>query len=197
MIVVVEGPSAAGKTTWSQQHGALVVGEDRLLAPADAIPEESTRFWLEANCSRWAVALETEAHFGDAVCDTDPLKLNYQYCLARIGALPWRVVHDAVGSYRDAIVEKSLGIADVIVCSFPAVEVLEQRKLTDESRRRRNFELHRQMSEPLHDWYGALDSAEPGRVVWHLPDDLPASVVRDRFDITLFDRWMAALELPG
>ena len=52
-------------------------------------PCSSPDYWLRVNSSRWAEALELERGNGVAVCDSDPLKLHYSWCLAAIGVAPW------------------------------------------------------------------------------------------------------------
>jgi hypothetical protein len=37
-------------------------------------------------------------------------------------------------------------------------------------RRRRHFEVHARLREPLVEWYQAVEDLDPGRVVWELPD---------------------------
>jgi len=65
MIIVAEGPSAAGKTTWVQTHHSQVaVSEHR--PSGDELdrshdPDGAARFWAEANARRWERALEIEA----------------------------------------------------------------------------------------------------------------------------------------
>ena len=196
MIVVVEGPSAAGKTTWARRSGPEFVVEEhpRLSPPADATVADAVQFWVEADARRWTAALAAEATHGYAVCDTDPLKLHYRYCCARVGAESWDSFRIGVAKYRRAIAGQQLGIADVILCNVPDADILRQRKDADVSRARRNFDRHRQLAEPLRDWYTALDRIDPGRVAWGYPDDLPPVATRDRYDIDLFDKWMAALE---
>lgn len=80
MIVVVEGISAAGKTTWCRKHAAgILVAEsypaDRHAQPAEGL--ETARYWADWNTRRWKDALSIEASGGLAICDTDPLKLHF------------------------------------------------------------------------------------------------------------------------
>ena len=89
MIVVVEGASAAGKSTWCAAHArGLTVPELRLPDPRAAFgldEGQAAMFWSHANAARWRLALDMEAQNGTAVCDTDPFKLHYVWCLWRIG----------------------------------------------------------------------------------------------------------------
>jgi hypothetical protein len=58
-----------------------------------------------------------------------------------------------------------------------------------------NFEVHRLLGPAIRDWYSTLAVLDSGRVVWGYPDEMPRLVTRSRFDVELFDRWIAAL--PG
>jgi hypothetical protein len=82
MIVVVDGISASGKTTWCAKHGGQrVIPEngrfedepDRLQDPVGA-----AIFWAERNVDRWQAALTMEGKYSWALCDSDPLKLHYK-----------------------------------------------------------------------------------------------------------------------
>jgi hypothetical protein len=197
MIVVVEGPSAAGKSTCASHMApaASLVPEAAGLDPPAGSSRPVAEFWTDANANRWAAALRMEAETGLAVCDTDPLKLHYDFCLMRIGVLGLGQMRADVRAAREAISTQRLGIADLVVCEIPEPEVLELRKRNDPARSRRRFDLHRRLAEPLHEWYAALAELEPNRVQWRFPDVLPSVNVRNRYDIRLLDAWMAKLGL--
>ena len=87
MIVVIEGISAAGKTTWCRAHWPAFVREAP--PPAEApdrasTPAAAARYWAERNAQRWRAAQAREAIDGIAVCDSDPFKLHYVWSLWRI-----------------------------------------------------------------------------------------------------------------
>lgn len=195
VIVVVEGPSAAGKTTWASAHGPdyVVPETGRIDLPDDIGDGDLTRFWNDLNCARWAEAVQVEATRGIAVCDTDPLKLHYDYCLARIGAAGWDRFEDGVAEAAEAIDSHRLGIADVVLVSMPDTETLTRQRDSDSSRVRRNFDLHRRLVPGLRDWYRTLERLDPGRVRWEFPDQMPTPLVRERYDTELFRAWMEGL----
>jgi len=90
VIVAVEGASAAGKTTWSRAIGGQFVAE---YSPTGQEPDgsdlaEQATYWAQVNAQRWTQALTLEGATGVAVCDSDPLKLHYSWCLAAVGAEP-------------------------------------------------------------------------------------------------------------
>ena len=196
VILVVEGPSAAGKTTWLRRTARpeqVVPEHGRVHVPADQIGEAV--FWADLNAARWQRALATEAAVGSALCDGDPLKLHYDYCLARLGLVPWARFDAGVQACASAIGERRLGIADAVFCAIPDVETLEHRMRADTTRRRSNFEVNSRLGPALGDWYGTLSRLEPERVQLSFPIDIPSRPVRNRYDVALFDTWMA--DLPG
>src|SRR2546425_12842252 len=77
VIVVVEGPSGAGKTTWCRTHAGahalLEAPPDHATVPTE--PEANARFWVERNVDRWRQVLERERRDGLVVVDVDPFKL--------------------------------------------------------------------------------------------------------------------------
>lgn len=195
MIVVIEGPSAAGKTTWCATNGSdsVIAETHRIEPPAVSSDQELAQFWRDVNSGRWTQALRVENERGLAVCDTDPLKLHYDYCLARIGSASWERFEAGVAAAAAAIASHQLGVADVILINISDDETLERRRNSDPTRRRRNFDLHRRLRPGLRDWYETLDRLDPGRVSWQYPPEVPATVARDRYDVDLFGSWMEQL----
>ncbi|MEV6305513.1 hypothetical protein AB0M02_39285 [Actinoplanes sp. NPDC051861] len=178
MIVVATGPSASGKTTWCRRR-----------FPANTVPEGAAELgesWPEFASRRWAQAVRMEEERGLAVCDDDPLKLHYGWSLTRVGEMTRREWRDEVESHRAEVVAGRLGFADVVLVSAVVGEEL---------RRRRNFELHVRLVEPLREWYRAVEQAGASRVVWELPDgDVPISR-GGRSSAALFDAVIR--ELPS
>lgn len=171
VIVAVEGPSAAGKTTWCGQQPWPVVAE---YAPTGNEPDSADEdhqavYWVRVNSGRWQRALQLEEEHQVVLCDSDPLKLHYSWCLARIGAAPWSRFERELHYVREAVIAECLGFADLVLLSIPPVDVLRSQKVSDSGRRRRSFELHARLAEPLREWYSAVERAEPGRVVWSWP----------------------------
>src|SRR5580658_8942570 len=120
MIVVVEGPSAAGKTTWARRVAAeYVIPEDSDLHPPAGDADKIAGFWVAANIVRWGSAVRMESENGLAVADTDPMKLHYDFCMARIGLRPMEFVAADARAHRDAMKRQEIGIADVVLCSIP------------------------------------------------------------------------------
>lgn len=198
MIIVAEGPSAAGKSRYvSGFPPENVVSETPGHTKPDsaASPEEQGRFWVSNDEKRWAQALDREAAGAFAVCDTDPLKLHYAWTLARAGVVPTAESFEyQMRLTREAIARRGLGVADLIACVVPSEAVLRERRAGDATRRRGNFETNVALAGPLREWYGALAATDPGRVIWDWPDEAAREGrQRDRYDLDLFDAWMGRL----
>jgi hypothetical protein len=204
VIVVVEGPTASGKTTWCRRffpHATL--GELPLTQELEdsLTPRERHVAWVEGNCRRWHQAFAIDERTGLVVCDTDPFKLHYTWSLWRLGKVGRDEWDLAVEGSRAAFAEQRLGIADLILVDVPSPEELRQRRERDRAetgRRRGRFEFHRDLGPSLREWYEAIDRLEEGRVRWQLPeggvlDPLPAPRDR-RSGVGIFDMLMA--ELP-
>ena len=171
MIVVVEGPSGAGKTTWCRTHGGanalLEALPDHATVPTE--PEAAARFWVERNVARWKEVLAREARDGLVLVDTDPFKLHFVWTLFRTGQVSeveWTSQRDAA---RDAFASGRYALADVFLVSDVDDATLRVRRDADPSRTRRNFERHVLLRDSLLRWYSAIDRLEPGRVVFGLP----------------------------
>ncbi|BBK31959.1 hypothetical protein EDC65_0759 [Stella humosa] len=198
MILVVEGISASGKTTWCGQHGggSVVPEHGRLDGVPDRgrDPAAAARFWAERNVDRWQAALAMEKGGRVAVCDTDPLKLHYVWCLWQIGEADerdWLLEHEAT---RDTVRDGRIGFADAYAVGRIEPQIARDRAHADATRRRRNFELHVRLQVALMRWYAAIDQIMPGRVQFGLPAAMPG--VRhhaERCDLGAFDRVIAAL----
>ena len=202
VIVVVEGPSGAGKTTWTAKHGGRYALLERIPDHA-AVPvdeEDAARFWVERNVARWHEVMEREQRDGLVVVDTDPLKLHFTWSLFEVGYASrreWELARDAA---RDAVASARYGFADLAFVSDADEATLRARRDADTTRSRRNFERHVRLRDTTLDWYRAIATLDPRRVVFGLPDDgireehLALGPRPDRYDVVLFDRLVATLE---
>ena len=193
MIVAVEGPSAAGKTTWCRRHAVDFVAE---YVPTGTEPDGTdlaaqAAYWVAINSQRWEDAQLLEQQTGLAVCDSDPLKLHYSWCLSRIGAAPPERFEQELAQIRRAFAAGALGLVDLVLVSIPSLGTLQRQRNADPTRRRRHFDLHSRLGEHLRTWYAGVDALDPGRVIWTLPPEgLPADIPKprdQRSDITLLD----------
>ena len=193
VIVAVEGLSAAGKTTWCRRHAVDFVAE---YVPTGTEPDGTDLaaqavYWVAVNSQRWDNARRLEQHTGLAVCDSDPLKLHYSWCLSRIGTAPPERFERELAQVRRAFAAGTLGLADLVLVSIPSLETLQRQRNADPTRRRRHFDLHSQLGEHLRTWYAGVDALDPGRVIWELPaEGVPADVPQprdQRSDLALLD----------
>lgn len=202
MIIVVEGPSGAGKTTWTRAHGgthALLEDlPDHTAVPSD--DEAAARFWVERNVARWERVVDRERRDGLVVVDTDPFKLHYTWSLYQEGIASrrqWEVERETA---REAFAAKRYGIADLTFVSDIDPATLRRHRDADTTRTRQNFERHVRLRDAILRWYQAIDTLEPGRVVFGLPEEgiAPAHLAlgtrRVRSGVMLFDRLIRVLD---
>lgn len=201
MIVVVEGISAAGKTTWCRSHaGEHLIPEtfpsDRGNQPAQGLA--TARYWTDWNVKRWRDALAMEAARGLAVCDTDPLKLHYSWTLFQAGAgerAQWELQTQTT---REAIRDRRIGFADAYLVKIIDPDTARRQSDRDKTRVRTRFNLHVRLQESLVRWYRALDAVLSGRVQRQLPhgglsiDELRSNELRYNWEA--FDAFIASLE---
>jgi hypothetical protein len=200
MIVVIEGISACGKSSWCSSHAnGHVVAENARNDPPDraSAPAGAVAFWVRRNRDRWQSAIEIDSATGLAICDTDPLKLHYTWCLWKIGEateVNWRL---ELAATREVFARKQIGFADLYYIGIIEPAVARQRKQTDLTRSRRNFELHVRLQPALIDWYEALRAVLPGQVFFGFPDARPATAPPSsesrRYDLATFDNFIARL----
>jgi len=201
MILVVEGISASGKSTWCNKHFApYIIAENGRFENApdrNRDPEGAATFWAERNVDRWKAAVALESATSFAVCDTDPLKLHYIWCLWQIGEAPERDWLLELAAVRKTIAQDRIGFADGYLVENTEPELARERAQADKSRRRRNFELHARLQPALLTWYATLDGVLPGRIKVGLPSTIPPIAFGGlRYDVGTFDRFVAALPRP-
>lgn len=202
MIIVVEGPSGAGKTTWCRTHGGANALLESLpdLAAVPTEPRAAARFWVERNVARWHDVLDHERADGLVVVDTDPFKLHYVWSKWRTGQgtiEQWELERE---TSRAAFAAGRYALADVVLYADLDEATLRARRAADKTRTRRNFEIHVRLRESSLRWYRAIAALEPGRVIFGLPEDgltqeiLALGPRRERSGPKLFDRLMSALD---
>ncbi len=133
VIVAVKGPSATGKMTGCRSAEVEFVAE---YASTGTEPEGSeaarqARYWTDINTARWSRALDLEDRGRVAICDTDPMKLHYSWCLARGGAASASRFAHELACVREAMSHKQLGFADVVLVTVPDDATLRLQKAGD------------------------------------------------------------------
>lgn len=201
MILVVEGISASGKTTWCAKHGGqhVIPENGRFENEADRIkdPVGAATFWAERNVDRWQKALAMEDNSSWALCDSDPLKLHYIWSLWQIGETSehdWRTELDAT---RETIAQGRIGFADCYIVGRIDPQLARERAKADTTRRRSGFELHVRLQQALLTWYSAMDEVLPGRVRFGFPSEMPTlKSLDERYAVVAFDQMIASLPRP-
>ncbi|WP_298464315.1 hypothetical protein [uncultured Erythrobacter sp.] len=200
MIIVAEGISAAGKTTFARQFGdgrwvpEIPVKGDR--PGADASLDAHAHFWAEHNVRKFQMALAIEREHGFAICDTDPMKIHYSWCMERAG-FAWldKFAHARL-FVRKAIEERRLGFADLYLVKRIDPILARAQKEGDATRRRGNFEQHLALQPHLIEWFSAVSDVLSDCVRWEFPDrdNLLAEIKSKapeenprRFDVSVFD----------
>ncbi|MEP2551483.1 MAG: hypothetical protein ABJH26_09335 [Marinomonas sp.] len=200
MIIVIEGISAAGKTTYSRKIGMRYCvpeipakgerpGEDGSL-------QEHALFWANHNAARFQMAMEIEAQYGFAICDTDPMKVHYSWSMERAGFHWPDKFESAIPAVRQAIQERRLGFADRYYVKRIDAKTARMQKEGDLARSRGNFDQHLALQPHLIDWFRALTDILPRKVEFAFPD--PANLLSQlesktpednprRFDTSIFD----------
>ena len=200
MIIVVEGVSAAGKTTYASQFGDghwLPEMPVKASRPCDDAPlAHHAHFWAEHNIARFQKALEIEQRHGFVVCDTDPMKIHYAWCMERAGFYWPDRFEVAQPLVRQAIAERRIGFADLYLVKKIQPDVALKQKENDLTRRRGNFEQHLALQPHLLDWFAAMSKALPNCVQWEFPQshiilsELKSKTPEEnprRFNVSVFD----------
>lgn len=162
MIVVVEGPSAAGKTTWCARHAT-----DWLPEPGRWSMDEILRYQI----GRWRHAVAADEQGETVVLDGDPFKLYLDWARWRAGASSESQWEAAVAVARRSVAAGDLGLADLILYSDPGEEELRRRKESDRTRSRRNFARNTAMRHRFRQWYEAVGALDADRVIWEHPSE--------------------------
>ncbi|MDO9417917.1 hypothetical protein [Pararhizobium sp.] len=198
MIIVVEGVSAAGKTTWCRKHAAsMLVRESYPTARPNWKDGEQTAAegWTDWNAGRWAAALSMETAQGVAVCDTDPLKAHYNWCLWQIGEAPQSYWLAQLEATREAFRQQRMGFADLYLFKTIDAKTARHQRDADTVRDRSNFDLNVRLNEPLMAWYATIEKSVPGKVLWMLPDAMPdvTGIGTWRYSLEAFDTFVGSL----
>lgn len=211
MIIVIEGPSAVGKTTSLRQFPtSQVVSEDwfALGFPPEQWPELDTSagqaFGVRAAAHRWKLLCDGEHQFGTTYADTDPLKLYYNFALALHGTRSRAQLEITFDLCRQALKNEQLGFADHVVFLQATAATLRTRKQHDVTRLRRRFDLHVELIDSFAHYYMLLEQVRPGTVTFYDTDQddrtpplllqhVPSSPQYARYDLQSFDALQKAV----
>lgn len=168
MIVAIEGPSAAGKTSWCRSHypDQHVVETPENIAAPDlfSIPEQVAAFWVDHAIHNWRRALEIEQQHGLAVCDGDPFHLYFAWALWKSGALARDLFNAETELYRNALARRQIGFVDHVLWIELGEEELRRRALADTTRRRKRHTMYLALVPWMKIWFEAREAFTPGTV---------------------------------
>lgn len=201
MILVVEGISASGKTTWCTKHGGehVIPEHGRFDNEPDRVkdPVGTAAFWAERNVDRWQAAEAMEGTSAWALCDSDPLKLHYIWSLWQIGEVSeddWRVELEAT---RETIAQGRIGFADGYIIGRIDPQLARERAKADTTRRRSKFELHVRLQDSLLTWYSAMNEVLPSQVQFGFLSEVSTlKSIGGRYEVAAFDQMIASLPRP-
>lgn len=169
MIVAIEGPSAAGKTTWCRTHCANAWVQEapyHISAPdLYADPAEVARFWIKHNSSSWQLALKLESEHGIAVCDGDPFHLYFAWSLWKTGALNGTLFQVERELYCEAFERRQMGFADLVLWLEAPEAELRRRAKNDSHRPRKRHEIYLSLIPWMKTWFDARERVLPGSVL--------------------------------
>jgi hypothetical protein len=80
---------------------------------------------------RFQVAMAQESAGGVALCDSDPLKLHYDWCMGRAGFSLIDRFSVSKPMVRDAILQEKLGFADLYLVKQVEPETARKQKEED------------------------------------------------------------------
>jgi hypothetical protein len=205
MIVAIEGPSAAGKTTWCRTHAPhthVPEPPENVAAPnLLADPSRVAQFWIDDNVERWQRALEIERKHGVAVCDGDPLKLYYSWALSKTGVMGRELFDIEVGLYREQICKQQIGFVDQVLWLDVSIDELRRRRQADSTRRRRRHEMHLSLVPWMKLWFETREKVLPGSVrpltTEIRTQDFTGNSSPRRYDIAIMEQTLQHLELDA
>ncbi|MEL7319277.1 MAG: hypothetical protein AAFN04_11640, partial [Pseudomonadota bacterium] len=111
-----------------------------------------------------------EAQHGFAICDTDPFKSHYDWCMARAGFASLDIFEAAMPMARESFAAGRLGFADLYLVKRIAPAVARRQKEGDLTRTRSRFDMHLALQPHLLAWFEALAEILPGRVEFSFSD---------------------------
>ncbi len=164
MIICLEGPSAVGKTTTcsalAKQSNIYVVPEVNALfvRPAEASPD----WYLERQAERWEMAQKQSAAHRLAVLDGDvfqPLWYNWAYDF-----VGWQDLEALSEFFRPLIEAGTSGFPDYYFRLSVNEGELRRRKEADQTRTRRNFDVHLKLIQAQARYFDVLSRLAPGMV---------------------------------
>ncbi|PFN26982.1 chloramphenicol acetyltransferase [Bacillus cereus] len=147
-IIAFEGASAVGKSTTCREleknYGAYIIPEVNSLFER---PKNEHRTWyFEKQVERWNIAVQKSKQYELVILDGDiyqPLSLIENF-------------------YKEKMINREIGFPDQYFYLYTNDEELRKRKVSDETKRRRNFEKHLHISKSFQRYYENLNTVTDG-----------------------------------
>ncbi len=206
MILVIEGPSAVGKTTWCRAHSA-----DGFVEEAGEISKRPifTPIPLKLRTSGAilisAIGRELYAWNSNPAL---PSAMGIHFTSISPGHFgkpdyfPARLFEMEASLYRRAFHERRLGFADRVCWQEAPVEELRRRAKSDRHRKRRRHEMYLKLVPWMRAWCKVREQVLPGAFGdWpeHAEDEFSRSSSEPafRYDIKIFDQMIDRLATAG
>lgn len=163
-IICIEGASASGKSTVCRiletEFGFTRIPEVNELYPRS--PAESPTWYFERQIDRWIMACDISSVGGSVILDGDPFQpVWYNWIFPDIGLQP---IPDVIRFYHEKVKSRVLRVPDKYYFLTTSELELRRRKESDQSRSRRNFEMHLRLIEPQMAYFTAMNDSAPGLV---------------------------------
>jgi hypothetical protein len=147
-IICFEGASAVGKTSLSkylsENFNAYVIPEVNLLF--QRTPDEPKFWYFEKQVERWELAVKASKNYQIIILDGDPFQplwYNWAYNFDVLQPL-----ESTAEFYREKLVEGKIAFPGKYFILTANNDDLRNRKISDTSRTRKNFERHLRFIKP-------------------------------------------------
>ncbi|HEX8564578.1 MAG TPA: AAA family ATPase [Pyrinomonadaceae bacterium] len=147
-IICFEGASAVGKTSLSkylsEKFNAYVIPEVNLLF--QRTPSEPKFWYFEKQVERWELAVEASKKYQIVILDGDPFQplwYNWAYNFDVLQSL-----ETVADFYREKLADGKIAFPDKYFILTVNNDDLRNRKVSDTSRTRKNFERHLRFIKP-------------------------------------------------
>ena len=168
MKVVIEGPSAIGKTSLCNnllRSFQSVVLEETIIKPIENYsPYEEAIYYMNYEMDRWKKSESLSGSNELVIFDTDPFKslwfnwsLGFQNCLT---------LDELDGFLRTRIDTNKIGFPDLYIVLKASQKELLHRKQVDKLRHRENFDWISKVNPYRNRYFEFIHSIEPERVIF-------------------------------
>ena len=161
-IIAFEGASAVGKSTTCREleknYGAYIIPEVNSLFERPKMNIEHGIF--EKQVERWNIAVQKSKQYELVILDGDIYQpLSYNWCFHfDIFNQPLSLIENF---YKEKMINRKLAFGSYFYL-YTNDEELRKRKVSDETKRRRNFEKHLHISKSFQRYYENLNTVTDG-----------------------------------